>query len=258
VQAAYAGVEAAYAQRKDKPEYEVDVAPKKRPLEFADLSATLVLAAHAFIKIGDKEHSLVFASQVGDGAVAAVDWDGHVHMLGIAEGGDYSGETDFLTSKKHQSEDEIRKKLYHLSPTPIRALLVMTDGVADDYFPAEPGMARLYADLLLNGVLKLDVPAAAKLELSLADFDMDAEAQTPSGPQPFKLRSAEKLAAALGKMPSELVANPNLLTAAAKGANLLSIAAAPEERLKWWLDAYTVRGSFDDRTLVVLQPQKDN
>src|SRR5262245_49981185 len=90
VQAAYKSVEAAYAQRKDNPEYEIDAAPKKRPLDFADLSATLVLAAHAFIKIGDKEHSLVFASQVGDGAVAAVDWDGHVHMLGVAEGGDYS------------------------------------------------------------------------------------------------------------------------------------------------------------------------
>src|SRR5439155_4571432 len=167
---------------------------------------------------------LVFAGQVGDGAVAAVDWDGHVHMLGVAEGGDYSGETDFLTSKKHQSEDEIRKKLYHLSPTPIRALLVMTDGVADDYFPAEPGMARLYADLMLNGVLQLETPAGEILKIDPADgcLDWDGEAVAKDGPQQLKLRSAEQLGNILNVKPDHLVSHPALLTAAMKGAQLLT------------------------------------
>ena len=30
-------------------------------------------------------------------------------------------------------------------------------------------------------------------------------------------------------------------------------AASPAERLKIWLDNYVVRGSFDDRTLVIAQ-----
>src|SRR5262249_2410527 len=161
--------------------------------------------------------------------------------------------------KKHQSESEIRKKLYYLSPTPIRALMVMTDGVADDYFPADPGMSKLYADLILNGALKQTTPAGAVLDFDPADgrLDCDGEAQTKDGPHPIKIRSAGQLCEILGVTPQHLVASPHLLTAAGKGAPLLTVSTAPEERLKWWLDAYTVRGSFDDRTLVVLQPQKD-
>jgi hypothetical protein len=55
--------------------------------------------------------------------------------------------------------------------------------------------------------------------------------------------------------PEELARRPNLLHACAADAQLLAKTDNIAERLRIWLDSYQVRGSFDDRTLVALQPQ---
>jgi hypothetical protein len=49
----------------------------------------------------------------------------------------------------------------------------------------------------------------------------------------------------------QLVGSPGLLHAGIRTAPF-DRALPPAERLRLWLDAYQVRGSFDDRTLVVL------
>jgi hypothetical protein len=253
VHEAYWAVEAAAKQRMDQADYQRLLG---RPVTPEDLSATLLLAACTTLQADGQAQNVVLACQVGDGAVAAVDAQAGVQLLGHAESGDYSGETDFLTSRRQREPASLLQKTFSLVG-PLRAVLVMTDGVSDDYFPADPGLARLYADLVLNGILPAEAAATAAGAAPTFDpgdgrLDTDCEAPTAAGPQRVRLRSAALYASEMGMEPEQLAASPPLLAAGARGAALLTQAAAPAERLRLWLDSYQVRGSFDDRTLVVL------
>ncbi len=148
-------------------------------------------------------------------------------VLGTPDSGDYSGETDFLTSRRQLDPANLQRKTFGFCG-PLRALLVMSDGVADDYFPAAPGMARLYADLVLNGVLP---PAVAVGEEALAEvsehtppnfdpsqLDREAEAVTADGPRRVMLRSAAEYASELGRDVPRIAASPAFLAAGARNA----------------------------------------
>jgi hypothetical protein len=131
--------------------------------------------------------------------------------------------------------------------------------VADDYFPADPGLARLYADLALNGVI---LPAGnsegatPRADSLPADIDSDVPLATAEGNISVRLRSSALYASSLGCRPLDLATSPDLLRAGARDTPLGKLPTA-EDRLLRWLDAYQVRGSFDDRTLVVLHWEKD-
>src|SRR5262249_40224302 len=133
---------------------------------------------------------------------------------------------------------------------PLRALMVMTDGVADDYFPPQTELFRLYADLVLNRVLNVAPPGAPPpdtlppgLEEARAACESEQDVLSAE-PQKFKLRSAGTFADKMNVNTKELVASPDLLRAGAMpdGPDAVQNAA---EQLRLWLDAYTVRGSFD-------------
>lgn len=148
--AAYAAVEQAAQERAASEEHTRILG---RPLTLTDLSATLLLLAHTVVRSGDAEHDLVLACQVGDGATAVVEEGGGLRLLGEPDSGSFSGETDFLTSR-HRLKAESLDSRTHTFVGRLRTALVMTDGVADDYFPSDPGLLRLYADLVQNGVLR--------------------------------------------------------------------------------------------------------
>jgi hypothetical protein len=253
VQQAHAAVQEEYGKRKDSAVHQRLVG---RPLKVEDFSATLLLALHARVHVGRSEQSLVLACQIGDGNIVAVDVAGGTHPLSLPDSGAFSGETDFLTSRRQIEPANIARKTF-VWLGPLRALMVMTDGVGDDYFPAATEMARLYADLAVNGILwpegsgpdALQLPRS--LDLAAIGPDIDTDTQTVGGPVTVTLRSAERLATALQTTPVALAGSPGLLRDAGWDAALLKYSLA-SERLRWWLDSYQVRGSFDDRTLVVL------
>ena len=262
-QGAYFAVEKAFKERVDAVPYQKLLT---RRLVVEDLSGTLLVAVHAAVRVQGREQSLVVACQIGDGVVAGLDPKGGVVVLGAPDSGDYSGETDFLTSRRQLDPANLQRKTFGYCG-PLRALLVMSDGVADDYFPADPGMARLYADLVLNGVL----PPAERVgeEEALAEvsehtgpkfdpssLDMDVEAVTANGPQSMKLRSAAVYASELGRDFGRVAGSPALLAAGARNTPLAAAVPKLADRLRVWLDAYQVRGSFDDRTLVVVHHER--
>src|SRR5262249_27471833 len=146
---AYFAVDQETSSRAGNPQYTRALG---RPLDIKDLSATLLVAAHTTLTIQGQPTNFVMACQVGDGLTAAITANGQISLLGEPDSGQYSGETDFLTSHHKLKPENLCPRTFVLVQ-PIRALLVMTDGVADDYFPPDPGMARLYADLVLNGIL---------------------------------------------------------------------------------------------------------
>jgi len=258
VRAAFFAVEKAAGDRADNPAYQKYMGRKTAP---EDLSATLLLLVHTTYPTRTGEESLVMSYQVGDGVAAVLNPQGKITQLGKPDSGAYSGETDFLTSRKQLDVEQLSRRT-DLFQGPLRALLVMTDGVADDYFPADPGMSRLYADLVLTGILKPDAAGAdaAKPPFHPADgrLDMPFEVNTAEGIQQVSLRSAAVYASELGIPVEQLAASQPLLSQGLASSPLPRLFDSPQERLRAWLDYYHVRGSFDDRTLVVLHSEKAN
>lgn len=118
----------------------------QRGIEFDLLSTTLLIAIHH--EWLDK--SLVASIQVGDGAIAVWHGGNSVSILGKADSGDYACETRFITTKG--IDKELESKVFFAIKPGVDAVAVMTDGVADDFFPAEtymPGMfVKVYSELL--------------------------------------------------------------------------------------------------------------
>ena len=231
------------------------------PVEVKDLSATLLLAVHTTVPY--KDCSLVLSCQVGDGMVAAVDRQGGLQLLGTPDSGTYSGETDFLTSREKLEPVHLGRKTFPYF-RPLRALMVMTDGVSDDYFPNDPGMLRLFVDLVLNGIVRLKKPSEDAIREALSQTSLGTlqalrerdilcrvERLLADGSRPVDLRSAEAFSRHAGLSMEELAALP-VLPFLASQASREGLQGAPEENLEAWLDSYQIRGSFDDRTLAIL------
>lgn len=266
--AAFSAVRAAAKLRADGPEHARVLG---RPPEVADFSATLLLAIHAVVPTDDGPRSLALSCQAGDGMIAAVEaerWG--LRLMGVPDGGEYGGETCFLTASRWWADPAAGKAEFHRRTHSflgrLAALMVMTDGVSDDYFPADPGMLRLHADLALNGVLSPPAPAPDRVFAALRetpqqsphgllaeDFSYRSETAGPDGPVVRTVRDAGRLAERIGWDAATVFRSAEVIaTAAAQGA----IAEGPrQQRLAEWLDGYYVRGSSDDRTLVVLTPE---
>lgn len=238
-----------------------------RDINNDDLSTTLLLAIHRTVEYKGTEYSLIFTCQIGDGLTVAFDRDNNLHLLGIPDRGEFSGQTEFLTTPGKIERDNLMRKTFPFF-SPLKTLLVMSDGVADDYFPADSEMSRLYGDLALNGILSqsqtnggeiVDRLSATKLG-NLSDLDtekdkfqrqIDRLVSVEENPKTVSLYACDRYAKALGISVRDLIASPALL-AAVHWQNSES-EKCPAENLKLWLDSYQVKGSFDDRTLVILQ-----
>jgi hypothetical protein len=235
-----------------------------RPLNVQDLSATLLLAAHMTGQYQDRPGSLVMACQVGDGMTAAVDATKFgLQLLGEADSGEYSGETEFLTSARKLEPEYLGRKTKCFFG-PLRALMVMSDGVADDYFPNDPELLRLHADLVLNQILEVqglkeESIAEALNPTNLKDasvvartpFHEEVKSATAGEAVLLQIASAKQYADELYLEPGAVYTSPALLKAGSR-ARPMCLETMPEERLRVWLDSYYVRGSFDDRTLLIL------
>lgn len=258
---AYDDVEQAVLERRDRQDYQKILS---REPTIHDFSATLLLAVHTTVGYHRTDYDLVMTCQVGDGMMAAIDHEGGVRLLAEPDKGSYGGETTFLTDKAKLVPPHLTAKTIPFFGPRMRTLMVMSDGVADIYFPPKPEMLRLYGDLVLSGVIGLKGPGpeavvSALRQTSLpkldsvkqAEYDEEMRVLTDKGSLLVRLPFVTAYAAKLGLSLEEVVANPALLKAGVRPvATDGPIDRA--ERLRLWLDSYVVRGERDDRTLVVL------
>ena len=252
VLAARRAVEAAFYERCGREAY---TALLGRDLALADFAATLLVTIA--VPVPELAERLFISCQVGDGMTCAIDthapYGKAVKLLGKPDSGDFSGETDFLTSAAMaelaslQNRTLVTRGAYDL-------LLTMTDGVADDYFN-EKELHRLCLDLMANGI----VPDAHAAD-TFTRADVELLRSLPK-PQTFPwvndkerlvaLQYTESLCRARETTPEMLWQNARVLPLAAEDTSLKDIPSRAE-RLKIWLDNYMARGSFDDRTLALL------
>jgi len=86
---------------------------------------------------------LIASYWVGDGGGAILRWDGleRALVLGEPDGGEYAGQTRFLTIPDEIQPDIIKKRLRFSFCDSFGALLLVTDGITDPFFPSEAAVA---------------------------------------------------------------------------------------------------------------------
>lgn len=216
----------------------------------ADMGCTFLAAVAVPVDVNGERQRFVVTLQIGDGCICAIDTRAEhskcLRLMGEADSGAYSGETEFL-SERTVSEDAAARKT-RISRGRSDILMLMSDGVADDYFPAQPMMKRLLLDLRLNGILPMPGDTSGRCEPAPMEFP----AVTPEQ-QPVAVQYSKQLLKDGDDAVNELWDSRDTLAPWSLEAWGKSLGGTPELRLQNWLDNYSERGSFDDRTLVVMK-----
>ena len=240
-----------------------------------DCNCTLLIVAYSTVILNksdgtQREMGLSLSSAVGDGMTVVfrrTDVPNNVLPLMSPDVGEFSGQTQFIDAFTTSAESfKARRRLLFLGAhSDVIAVAAMTDGVADDYYGGKKGMERLYCDLILNGVLPSrpcldvlnqieecnDIKSGAVFEIIMEQKEEGMSPRT----QPVKY--ADRYMASLGLSEGALLSNSSILhrivTAKPEIKPKNRTPEAEAECLRIWLDAYTVQGSFDDRTLVMFR-----
>ena len=144
-------------------------AAQQHGLEAKSLSCTLLIGLAVALPDGSWYHA---AYQVGDGAAAL--WQpesGTLHLLGEADSGAYSGETQFL-SRAQLDEADIARRIRHHNNSAPYTLILMTDGVSDPKFETDAGLKNpaLWQALWQELKTPLAEPAPDSALLDWLDF----------------------------------------------------------------------------------------
>ena len=226
-----------------------------RDLALSDFAATLLVTVA--VPVPELGEVLVLSCQVGDGMTCAIDthapYGNAVKLLGKPDSGDFSGETDFLTSEAMADIASLQRRTL-VTRGACDLILTMTDGVADDYFN-EQEMHRLYLDLVANGIVP-GAQGAATFTRAEVEFlrSLPQPAAFPwvnDKEQHIALQYASRMCRKIPTTEECLWQNAHVLALAAEDTSLKGV-ASHAERLKIWLDNYVTRASFDDRTLALL------
>lgn len=218
-----------------------------------DFAATLILALIVPVKIGDKSENVIITLQIGDGAIFAVDskseFKSASRVLSDSDAnGHFAGETEFLSEKTSQNLTN-KTRVYR---GPADTVMVMTDGVADDYFPYEDGAKRLYLDLLANMIItnrrRLSKEVMEKIAQNIPRPIVYPWVNDPT--VKVSLQYVSAMVKSIDCPLSYIWDNPGILSYYTRYITPPKVKDRGE-RLLTWLDNYNERGSFDDRTLVV-------
>ena len=258
VMAAYKSVENAFGECLVDPVYTKLLG---RAPVFTDFAGTFLLALLVPLQ-NEKREKIVITCQIGDGMLALLDtgapFETSVKLMGVPDNGDFSGETDFLTSPKITQAAELQKRTM-ISKSTADLLFLMTDGVADDYFPNETQMHRLYFDLAANGILPVSLTGqGTRLKLTRDEWMLLDQVFVPQA-YPWVNDQSVKIGLQYTKRIGEVLPldklwqDPAVLQPAAEAVLATKELKDPSKRLQVWLDNYVERGSFDDRTLVIVR-----
>lgn len=256
---AYESIESEFYYNINNEECEKEL---KRQIQLDDFATTIL--ATIIIPINDeKNENLVITCQIGDGLLALVDTNNNfedcVKILTEADNGLFSGETDFITSFKNKTIEDLQRRT-KISKTTSNYIFIMTDGVCDDYFPNDKEIIRLYIDLILNNII-----INKDIKLNDTDLTNNQKELLPKIPLPLEypwvnnknikigLNYTNKICKEMNLSLKDILENKDILALSKNRLDTFDDITDLSERLKIWLDNYFERGSFDDRTLVIVQ-----
>lgn len=97
---------------------------------------------------------------VGDGAMCVYNKDQqYIKLLGTPDGGEYAGQTRFLTMPEIFSSEALMSRLKYSIENDFTALLLMTDGISDPFFETDANLNKIekWNDLWDNIRSKVDL-----------------------------------------------------------------------------------------------------
>lgn len=114
---------------------------QKRKAEIKDYHTTLLCAVFRYFE--NLKCWFIVSYWVGDGGAAILRWNekNRVWVLGEPDGGEFAGQTKFLTMKDEITADSIHKRLRFAFCETFDAMLFVTDGITDPFFPSETAVA---------------------------------------------------------------------------------------------------------------------
>lgn len=120
--------------------------------QIRDYSTTLLLAICKKFDFG----WFVASFWVGDGAMCIYDKKRqYIRLLGTPDGGEYAGQTRFLTMAEIFTPESIMSRLKYSIEEDFTALMLMTDGVSDPFFETDANLNKVEKwDELWNNILK--------------------------------------------------------------------------------------------------------
>lgn len=249
VKSAYSNLECAYNSISKDLDYLAEV---DRDLTINDLSCTLIGSVIVPVLNDDgSKDTFVATIQIGDGLAISInqsaDYDHCVKVLGSADKGNFGGETEFITSANVLEQYSLIKRIKIMKGT-VSSIILATDGVADDYFPYQDSATSLYYDLKLNGV----VPVSTSSNDSFFKIVPPIKEQSTieETPKTVYVAYSEDIKKFFNVDDQTLWKDSSFIE------NAVSVYSQCYnndrlENLKTWLDNYTKRGSFDDRTLFI-------
>lgn len=105
-----------------------------------DYSTTLLLAICKKFDFG----WFVASFWVGDGAMCIYDKQRqYIKLLGTPDGGEYAGQTRFLTMKEIFTPESIMSRLKYSIERDFTALMLMTDGISDPFFETDANLSKV-------------------------------------------------------------------------------------------------------------------
>lgn len=96
-------------------------------------STTLLMALH---KVTDQGH-IVVSFGIGDGAIAALEQNGDVHLMNNVDSGEHAGQTRFLDSALFQDIATLYQRLNVRVIPGLKAVVLATDGITDPKFASD-------------------------------------------------------------------------------------------------------------------------
>lgn len=226
--------------------------PLGRELSINDLSCTLLSAIIIPLETSNGVETFVATLQIGDGLICSIDssksFGTASKILGISDSGNFSGETEFITANGMMEQSNLMRRIKVMKGK-TSAIILTTDGVADDYFPNESKSCNLYNDLILNGIIRLNL----KQDNSIKLVPPIREQKTiEKNPKDVCVAYCEDIQDFF-KISDETLWNDKSYIENAVSVYSQLLDNNESKNLENWLDNYTKRGSFDDRTLFLYQ-----
>lgn len=109
---------------------------ENRKLVINDFHTTLLLAIHKQYDFGH----FIAGFWIGDGALAIYKNNEPIRLLGKPDGGQYSGQTVFLTMKEYLETEELAKRIRYHIVQDFTAIVAMSDGVSDPEFGTDKNL----------------------------------------------------------------------------------------------------------------------
>lgn len=152
----------------------IDKASKERAVKNNAFNTTLICVALKHFESTDARPAFwaIASYWIGDGGAAIFRPNGYENVvaLGTPDSGEFAGQTRFITMREEMEEAKVRARVKLYLVEDFQALVLMSDGLTDPFFPAENNLADYnYWNKFWTETLPAEFPGVIDSDKSLEE-----------------------------------------------------------------------------------------